>query len=99
MIQVISNGVVVAVCDKARYVRVKPSTGAFIQCDKELADGIAVNGQVYSLNDKLDSLPKAEIKEVDGGEFIFSHDAQLKSNAQSILDIETALCELDLEAE
>ena len=46
MIQVISDGVVVAVCDKARYVRVKPSTGAFIQCDKELADGIAVNGQV-----------------------------------------------------
>ena len=99
MVEIYSEEKLIAVCGEPRYVKVKPSTGCYIQCKADEAEGVAVRGQVYSLNDKLDSLPKALIREIDGGDLIFNHNSQLELDAQRILDIETALCDLDLESE
>ena len=97
MYEVISQGERVAIVEMPRYVKVKSATGAFIQCSEAEAEGVAVTGKgVYSLNGKLKDLPRCEVRKVDGGEVVFEHDADLAVVHGSLLDIETALCELDL---
>ena len=97
MYEVISQGARVALVETPRYIKVKPSTGAYIETDEGHAQGVAITGKgVYSLNGKLKDLPRCEVRKVDGGEVVFEHDADLVVVHGSLLDIETALCELDL---
>ena len=98
MYEVISKGERVAIVEMPRYVKVKSATGAFIQCSEAEAEGVAVTGKVYRLGGKLKALglTEAEVHKVDGGEVVFEHDADLVVVHGSLLDIETALCELDL---
>ena len=97
MYEVISQGERVALVETPRYIKLKPSTGAFIETDEQHAEGVAINGKgVYSLNGKLKKLPEAEVRKIDGGEYVFDHEHDLAGVHGSLLDIETALCELDL---
>ena len=97
MYEVINKGERVALVETPRYIKVKQSTGAYVETDAEHAEGVAINGKgVYSLNGKLKNLPEAEVREVDGGVFVFDHEHDLAGVHDSLLDIETALCELDL---
>ena len=94
MYEVISkdSGERIALCEKPRYVKLNGQSGAFIQCEKAEAEGVAVGGELYSLNNKLEGKPEAKLNEIDSGEFIFAASGQ----AREILDIKAALCELDL---
>ena len=90
------SGQRIAICEQPRYVLRNELSGAFIQCDREDAEGVAVGGEVYSLNNQLDGKPEAMINEIDGGVVVFDHDSDLAGMHGDLLDIQTALCELDL---
>ena len=86
------NGQRIALCEQPRYVKSSKYSGAFIQCGRKEAEGVAVNGEVYSLNGRLKGRPEAGIYEIDGGKFM----AEVEKQAQDLLNIKAALCELDL---
>ena len=86
------NGQRIALCEQPRYVRIKQESGAFIQCGRKEAEGVAVNGEVYSLDGRLTGRPEAAICELDGGKIM----AEVEKQAQDLLNIKAALCELDL---
>ena len=94
MYEVISkdSGERIALCEQPRYVKINANSGAFIQCDREDAEGVAVNGEVYSLNNQLEGKPEAVIIETDTGAAILTAEQQ----AAEILKIKAAICELDL---
>lgn len=97
MYEVISEGKRVALVEMPRYIQVKPSTGIYIEADEKHAQGIAINDKgVYSLKGRLKDLPECEVRKVDGGVVLLDHDDDLTSVHSSLLDIETALCEMDL---
>ncbi|MBQ7609096.1 MAG: hypothetical protein IJU76_14195 [Desulfovibrionaceae bacterium] len=97
MYQIVSNGEVVALCDKPRYVRVKPQSGAYIETDAEHAEALAVNGVLYSLPDKtpIGDAPVAFVSSVDGGNFVFDNYVPASKYAASIAALEDAMCEID----
>ena len=91
-IRKVEDHTLISITEEPRYIRVNPNSGAYIQCKKEIAEGVAVKGTPYSLNNKLSGLPDVMIREIDGGEYILDSQDQ----KSSILEIENALCELDL---
>ena len=90
------SGQRLALCEQPRYVRINPNSGVYIQCSAEQAEGVAVDGTVYSLNNQLDGKPEAMINEIDCGVVVFDYDSDLAGMHGDLLDIQTALCELDL---
>ena len=86
------NGQHIAFCEQPRLVRLNKQSGAFIQCSPEQAEGVAVNGEVYSLDGKLTGHTEADIYEIDSGKFM----AEVEKHTQDLLNIKAALCELDL---
>ena len=86
------NGQRIAFCEQPRLVKIKEQSGAFIQCSRNEAEGVAVNGEVYSLGGKLTGRPEAYIHEIDGGKFM----SEVSKHTQDLLNIKAALCELDL---
>ena len=97
MYEVISkdSGRRIALCEKPRYVKLNEASGAFIRCERDKAEGVAVNGNIYSLDGRLEGKPEAAINEVDTGGAILTAEQQ----ASEILKIKAALCELDLATE
>ena len=90
-----TTGSRIAICESPRFVKVNTKSGAFVQCKKDDAEGVAVNSVVYSLNGKLQDREEVWLNEIDTGEFVFDVEQQ-KSD---ILEIKDALCELDLGGE
>ena len=88
MYEVISKdtGQRLALCEQPRYVRINPDSGVYIQCSADQAEGVAINGTVFTLSDQV------KVCEVDTGT-IMTDAAQ---QADEILKIKAALCELDL---
>ena len=86
------NGRHIAFCEQPRLVRIKEQSGTFIQCSRNEAEGVAVNGEVYSLGGRLTGRPEVDIHEIDGGKLM----AEAEKQAQDLLNIKAALCELDL---
>lgn len=96
MYEVISGSKRIALLETPRYIKVKPSTGVYIEADEKHAEGVAINGVgVFSLNGKLKDLPECEVRKVDSGEFVFENQNRLTDISGNILNIEAALCELD----
>lgn len=73
MYQIISGGAVVAVCDAPRYIRKNPTSGSFVECPAEWAEGVAVGGAAYNLPGRshIPGAAEAVVRPVDGGEIIF----------------------------
>lgn len=97
MYRIVSEGGVVSLCDEPRYVRRKPSTGAWIRTDEENAEAVAVRGTLYSLPGKpvVDGAPVASIMQLDGGEIL--HMATVEQNTlatETVPEIEDAVAEL-----
>ena len=88
MYEVISkdSGRRIALCEQLRYVKINPYSGVYVQCEAEQAEGIAVNGVIYSLHDQV------IINKLDIGPILASAEQQ----AKELLHIKAALCELDL---
>ncbi len=100
MYALMSGGALVALCDKPRYVRRNPSSGAFIESPKEEAEAIAVRGKLYNLpgSDKIPDAPEAVVSEVEIPEFVFQNQARIMSNESAVASAENALCEQDTAA-
>lgn len=99
MYQVIKeDGNVIAICDKIRYIKLNPLSGALIEAkDENDAEGVAVNGTPYSLinKNKFQNFDKVIINEIDSGIFIFEDMNKIKEHSDSIATIEDYLCEQD----
>lgn len=81
MYKIVSGGVIVAVCDKPRYIAPNPDTGVFVEVPQEEAVGIAVAGTAYNLNGStaIEGAPDAVAIEVESGELIFGNMERIDS--------------------
>ena len=99
MYRIMSKGQIVALVDEPRYVRCKASTGAWIQCDSDEAEALAVAGTLFSLTGKV-AIPDtdvATVMQVDGSEYVFNNYVDNIRYDVSMESIETALCELEMQ--
>ncbi len=101
MYAIIIEGELRSLCDSPRYVRRKPETGVFIQCKREDAEGIAVDGEVYNLmgGNAIPDRPEAFVREAESSEYVFRNRVRIIENEEStgaaIIAMEDALCEID----
>lgn len=101
MYKITSEGKLVAICDEPRYIKVKQSTGAFIQTTENDAQGIAVNGTPYNLSGHVEitvageTAPVAFINPVDGGSVLFKDTGRITVNEDNILELQDATCGMD----
>lgn len=85
MYAVISEGALVALCDKPRYVKINENTGLYVRAEKEDAIGISVNGKLYNLpgSSEIVDAPEAIVRDGDISEYVFSNRAKIEVNAES----------------
>ena len=105
MYAIISEGNLVALCDKPRYVKVNESTGAYIEAEPEEAIAVSVNGDLYNINggSHIPGAPEAVIADRNVEEYVFRNHVRIvedeKNTNAAIIEVEKALCELDTAAE
>ena len=87
-----ASGRRLALCEQPRCIKINPNSGVYIRCKQSEAEGVAVNGEVYSLNGRIPDRPEAKICELDAGAIAASAEQQ----ASELLKIKAAMCELDL---
>ena len=101
MVKIISEGKVIAICEEPRYIRIKPSTGVFIQTDEKHAQGIAVLGTPFNLpgnteiggyfyneetkKEEFIAAPEAHVMQIDGGALLMSEIGNLRGETNTIL--------------
>lgn len=101
MYAIISDGVLLALCDKPRYVRKNEASGAYVETEEAQAEGISVNGDLYNIGggNAIPDAPQAVITEGDVSEYVFRNRVRIEENEETtgtaVLKIEEALCELD----
>ena len=110
MYKITSGGRTIQVCDRPNYIKYLGSEQSpctekgyegwvgYIEIDEssELKpNAILAEGQIYSITDLLDDLPKAEITEIDANLTALDAIAGIPGIKSLILDIETALCDID----
>lgn len=98
---IFSDGLLVALCDSPRYVRMKVESGAWIQTDKDHAEALAVNGTLYNINGgtAAGGAPQAVVTDEDGGEYIFQGRVAIQRNKEdsdaAFIVMEDTMCDLD----
>lgn len=97
MYRIIKDSEIIALCDDLRFVRKKESTGCYIRCSEDEADGIAIKGELYNLpgKNKIVDKPEVFIEKIDGGDFLFSDYVDKRVFSSEISALEDALCEID----
>ena len=93
-------------CDEPRYIKIKPSSGAYVPTTKEEAEGLAFLSTPYNLDNKppmKEGLRTVIVAEKDSGEILlgsieyveaYTGDALCELDA-GLEDVKDALCELD----
>lgn len=105
MFAILSEGALLALCERPRYVKVNEETGAYVEAPAEEAEGVAVDGQVYNLQGgtAIPDAPEVVIQEADAPEYVFRNRARILLNEETtgavIVAMEEALCELDAASE
>lgn len=100
MYVILSGGVLLALCDKPRYVK-KNDNGVYVEADAAEAIGVSVRGNLYNINggNAIPDAPEAVIVQRDVSEYVFSNRVRLKKHEKftniAIIEVEDALCELD----
>lgn len=101
MYAIFSNGALIALCDKPRYVKIKPETGVYVEAEETEAVGIAVSGSLYNLpgSDAIPDAPEAVVTQSDASEYVFRNRVRIEENEETqgaaIIGMEDALCEQD----
>ena len=102
MYAIISEGNLVSLCDRPRYVKVNGATGAYIRAQPEDAIALSVNGTLYNINggEHIPGAPQAVVSEKDAGEYVFRSGVRIKEvdeqTGAAIVGVEEALCEVDV---
>ena len=105
MYAILSGGALVALCDKPRYVRLNPDSGAYVEAAPEEAIAVSVNGDLYNINggSAIPDAPQAVVSEGDGAEYVFHNRARIVKNEETtgaaVVLLEEALCEQDAATE
>lgn len=101
MYAILSGGAMLALCDKPRYVRKNPESGAYVEAEKAEAEGLAVNGSLYNLpgSNAIPDAPEATVREQELCEVVFGNLARIEENeagtGEAIVRVENAMCEQD----
>lgn len=105
MYAIISGGVLLALCDKPRYVKQNEASGAYVEAEEAQAIGIAVSGDLYNLpgGTAIPDAPEAIVTHSDIAEYVFRNRVRIVENEAAtnaaIVEVENALCDLDTAAE
>ncbi len=105
MYAILSCGALLALCDKPRYVRLNPDSGAYVETAPEEAIAVSVNGDLYNINggSAIPNAPEAIVRQDDAAEYIFGNRARIAQNEEttgaSVVQLEEALCEQDAATE
>lgn len=91
------DGKIIGFCDKPRYVKIKESSGDYVQCERSEAIGLVFKGEQFNLPDMdtFEGRPTAVVTERDGAEIVFNQGVSIEENEAGIIDVEGAICELD----
>lgn len=97
MYGILSDNKIISLCDEPRYVKISETNGCYIQCNKEDAIALSINGILYNINDEenVQDAPQAMVIEIDAPEYIFNNKKKLEQNTKDISGIEDAICDLD----
>lgn len=97
MYGILNNGTIISLCDEPRYVKISETNGCYVQCSKEEAIALSVNGILYNINEEknIQDAPQAMAIEIDAPEYIFNNKKELEQNTKYISEIEDAICDLD----
>jgi len=101
MYAIISGGALLALCEKPRYVRMNPDSGAYVEAAPEDAVALAVNGDLYNINggNAIPGAPEAVVREDDVSEYVFGNRVRIARNEEAsgiaVVQLEEALCEQD----
>lgn len=93
-------------CDEPRYIKIKPSSGAYVQTTEAEAEGIAFLGTPYNLSNRppmKEGLRTVIVNEKDGGEILLYEIDEVEAETGDALceldagleDVKDALCEID----
>ena len=110
MYKITSGGKTIQVCDRPKYIKYLGSeespctepgyegwTG-YISADEGSGiepNAVLADGAIYSITELLDDMPKAEVTEIDPKLSALDAIAGIPGIKSLILDIETALCDID----
>lgn len=85
MYAIISGGVLLALCDKPRYVKQNEASGAYVEAEEAQAVGIAVSGDLYNLpgGTAIPDAPEAVVREMETGELIFRNASSIERVGQA----------------
>ena len=101
MYAILSGGVLLALCDKPRYVKMNEASGAYVEAEEAEAIGEAVCGDLYNLvgGTAIPDAPEAIITHSDIAEYVFRNRVRIEENEETqgaaIIGMEDALCEQD----
>lgn len=87
------TGKLLSISDSLRYIKLNTSSNCFIQCNKDDAEGIAINSIPYNFfnSDLIENANHAIINEIESSEVLTS---SIK-NKDNIIFLEDAVCDLD----
>ncbi len=101
MYAILSSGVLIALCDKPRYIKKNKASGAYIEATETEAIGISVSGSLYNLpgGDAIPDAPEAVVTQSEAAEYVFRNRVRIEENeavqGAAIISMEDALCEQD----
>lgn len=82
-----TDGTFVCLTENITWIKLQPN-GCYGLCNEDEAQGLAANGNPYSIDGKIEGLDNVAIVPFDGAQAIGEHGVLLKG-------CEDALCELD----
>lgn len=99
MYAVMCGDEILSICEKPTYIKVKPSTGIYIEATPEEAYGIAVAGKVYNLGDRviLEGADSVYVLEDNTGEWIYKNYQSLLQTKQELEEKNQELVDCILE--
>lgn len=101
---ILSAGLLLALCERPRYVKRNPESGAYVEAEEAEAEGLAVGGDLYNLpgGTAIPNAPEAIVNDIDSAELIFQNRAHIgkveEDTGAAVISIEEALCDLDATA-
>lgn len=91
-----STGLEIGVTESLHYIRKNPSSGAYIQCSANEAEGIAFNGRwnIFPFEKMDDADGQAVISQIDITEYI-----KQMNKTKADLDYVAMMCDVDIPTE
>lgn len=96
-----SDGKTVGICDQPRFIKVKESTGCFVETTEEEAQGVSANGTPYNLagHDEIqidgETAPEAEVVSTELLDYIKGLEDSNAALQEANSTLEDTICELD----